>query len=172
MNQHIILFLLSAMLLLPEHLAVTVEAITILPLENEQQLEAEKDLKQKFEAITKETVCDIFYMNDKEEEKPAAFVFAGANSFPENPSAAFRGSFWYIDEQECTLLEDNIESYSYEPMVLENEASKHLMFVVNSAFPGTSTTYIWRVQDHRPDLIFHARTHCFIDRGDIAMRNI
>lgn len=169
MNQHIIFILLLSALLSPsEHQTELAEAIGTIPVENEQQMQSQKDLKQKFEAITKETVYDIFYMNEKdEEEKPAAFIFAGSQSFPQDPSV-FCGSFWYIDEQECTLLMDNIESSRYEPVVLENKASKHLMFVVCSTLPGSSTTYIWRVQDHRPDLIFQADAHCFMDRGGIA----
>ena len=61
---------------------------------------------------------------------------------------------------------DEIETSTFEPIIIEE--NNHLLLNVGSDLPGSAKSYIWAVNDHKPQLVFEASGSCFIDNGLLA----
>lgn len=133
-----------------------------------QRTDFRSSLEKDFEAITGETVFGVFCEDFSGEGYSSAFVFADKRP-DEDSGAAFQGSLWYMEGKDCILLEEHIEAYNYEPVVLEYEKEKHLLYTENSAFPGSAISYIWAVKDHAPKLLLETQNYCFLDNGQLAI---
>lgn len=125
-------------------------------------------LLELFEENIEDEIYDFFYEDYENNEIYSAFVFTKKKDTEEDDEK-FIGSLWYIDEQDCILLMDDIESFHYEPMVIENEDSKHLLFEIFKGLADSSTSYFWAVKDNKPELVFSTPNYCFINDEQLVI---
>ena len=139
--------------------------------ENATQFEIfyEEDLKGQLKRLVQEkTEQPVFafydYIGSKEEDS-YAYVFSG-EMVEESGDSMFQGALWYANRQDSILLMDKIETFTFEPVMIEE--NNHLLLNVGSDLPGSAKSYIWAVNDHKPQLVFEASGSCFIDNGLLA----
>ena len=139
--------------------------------ENATQFEIlyEEDLEGQLKRLVQEkTEQPVFafydYIGSKEEDS-YAYVFTG-EMVEEFGDTMFQGALWYANGEDSILLMDEIETSTFEPIIIEE--NNHLLLNVGSDLPGSAKSYIWAVNDHKPQLVFEASGSCFIDNGLLA----
>ena len=139
--------------------------------ENATQFEIlyEEDLEGQLKRLVQEkTEQPVFafydYIGSKEEDS-YAYIFTG-EMVEEFGDTMFQGALWYANGEDSILLMDEIETSTFEPIIIEE--NNHLLLNVGSNLPGTAKSYIWAVNDHKPQLVFEASGSCFIDNGLLA----
>ena len=139
--------------------------------ENATQFEIfyEEDLKGQLKRLVQEkTEQPVFafydYIGSKEEDS-YAYIFTG-EMVEEFGDTMFQGALWYANGEDSILLMDEIETSTFEPIIIEE--NNHLLLNVGSDLPGSAKSYIWAVNDHKPQLVFEASGSCFIDNGLLA----
>ncbi len=139
--------------------------------ENVTQFEIfyEEDLKGQLKRLVQEkTEQPVFafydYIGSKEEDS-YAYIFTG-EMVEEFGDTMFQGALWYANGEDSILLMDEIETSTFEPIIIEE--NNHLLLNVGSDLPGSAKSYIWAVNDHKPQLVFEASGSCFIDNGLLA----
>lgn len=130
---------------------------------------SEEDLRDKLKRMvsekTEEPICKFFYIAGSLEEDSYAYVFTG-KMVEETAVNSFQGELWYANGQNCILLMDKIETYRFEPVIIE--ANHYLLYEINSTLPGTAKSYIWAVNEHMPQLVLETSGSCFMDNGLLA----
>lgn len=134
-------------------------------LKNSYMEKAQEQLLNRVREKTKEPVCIFFYMDNHPKEDSYAFVYTGEKT-EEPAETTFHGSLWYVDNRECVLLMDEIDTSIFEPVILEE--NKHLLFQTGSKIPGDVKSYIWAVITHKPQLVLDTSSACFVDNGRLA----
>lgn len=140
------------------------------PIDVEITLESpfEENLRDKLKRMvsekTEEPVCKFFYIAGSLEEDSYAYVFTGSMT-EESAVNSFQGELWYVNRQECILLMDKIESYRFEPEIIE---ANHLLYQINTTLPESAKSYIWAVNGHKPQLVLETSDSCFMDNGLLA----
>ena len=136
--------------------------------ENATQFEIfyEEDLKGQLKRLVQEkTEQPVFafydYIGSKEEDS-YAYIFTG-EMVEEFGDTMFQGALWYANGEDSILLMDEIETSTFEPIIIEE--NNHLLLNVGSDLPGSAKSYIWAVIDHKPQLVFEASGSGFIDYG-------
>lgn len=136
--------------------------------ENATQFEIlyEEDLEGQLKRLVQEkTEQPVFafydYIGSKEEDS-YAYIFTG-EMVEEFGDTMFQGALWYANGEDSILLMDEIETSTFEPIIIEE--NNHLLLNVGSDLPGSAKSYIWAVNDHKPQLVFEASGSCFIDNG-------
>ena len=129
----------------------------------------EEDLKGQLKRLVQEkTEQPVFafydYIGSKEEDS-YAYIFTG-EMVEEFGDTMFQGALWYANGEDSILLMDEIETSTFEPIIIEE--NNHLLLNVGSDLPGSAKSYIWAVNDHKPQLVFEASGSCFIDNGLLA----
>lgn len=139
--------------------------------ENATQFEIlyEEDLEGQLKRLVQEkTEQPVFafydYIGSKEEDS-YAYIFTG-EMVEEFGDTMFQGALWYANGEDSILLMDEIETSTFEPIIIEE--NNHLLLNVGSDLPGSAKSYIWAVNDHEPQLVFEASGSCFIDNGLLA----
>ena len=139
--------------------------------ENATQFEIlyEEDLEGQLKRLVQEkTEQPVFafydYIGSKEEDS-YAYIFTG-EMVEEFGDTMFQGALWYANGEDSILLMDEIETSTFEPIIIEE--NNHLLLNVGSNLPGSAKSYIWAVNDHKPQLVFEASGSCFIDNGLLA----
>ncbi len=139
--------------------------------ENATQFEIlyEEDLEGQLKRLVQEkTEQPVFafydYIGSKEEDS-YAYIFTG-EMVEEFGDTMFQGALWYANGEDSILLMDEIETFTFEPIIIEE--NNHLLLNVGSDLPGSAKSYIWAVNDHKPQLVFEASGSCFIDNGLLA----
>ena len=139
--------------------------------ENATQFEIlyEEDLEGQLKRLVQEkTEQPVFafydYIGSKEEDS-YAYIFTG-EMVEEFGDTMFQGALWYANGEDSILLMDEIETSTFEPIIIEE--NNHLLLNVGSDLPGSAKSYIWAVNDHKPQLVFEASGSCFIDNGLLA----
>ena len=139
--------------------------------ENATQFEIlyEEDLEGQLKRLVQEkTEQPVFafydYIGSKEEDS-YAYIFTG-EMVEEFGDTMFQGALWYANGKDSILLMDEIETSTFEPIIIEE--NNHLLLNVGSDLPGSAKSYIWAVNDHKPQLVFEASGSCFIDNGLLA----
>ena len=139
--------------------------------ENATQFEIfyEEDLKGQLKRLVQEkTEQPVFafydYIGSKKEDS-YAYIFTG-EMVEEFGDTMFQGALWYANGEDSILLMDEIETSTFEPIIIEE--NNHLLLNVGSDLPGSAKSYIWAVNDHKPQLVFEASGSCFIDNGLLA----
>ncbi len=139
--------------------------------ENATQFEIlyEEDLEGQLKRLVQEkTEQPVFafydYIGSKEEDS-YAYIFTG-EMVEEFGDTMFQGALWYANGEDSILLMDEIETSTFEPIIIEE--NNHLLLNVGSDLPGSAKSYIWAVIDHKPQLVFEASGSCFIDNGLLA----
>ena len=139
--------------------------------ENATQFEIlyEEDLEEQLKRLVQEkTEQPVFafydYIGSKEEDS-YAYIFTG-EMVEEFGDTMFQGALWYANGEDSILLMDEIETSTFEPIIIEE--NNHLLLNVGSDLPGSAKSYIWAVNDHKPQLVFEASGSCFIDNGLLA----
>ncbi len=139
--------------------------------ENATQFEIlyEEDLEGQLKRLVQEkTEQPVFafydYIGSKEEDSYAD-IFTG-EMVEEFGDTMFQGALWYANGEDSILLMDGIETSTFEPIIIEE--NNHLLLNVGSDLPGSAKSYIWAVNDHKPQLVFEASGSCFIDNGLLA----
>lgn len=135
-------------------------------LETSPKENVQEKLKRMVQENTEQPVCAFYDITGSNEEDSYAFVFTG-EIIEEIGNTIFQGALWYADGQACILLMDKIETSSFEPAIIEE--NNHLLLKVSSNLPGDAKTYIWAVNDHRPQLVLETFNSCFIDNGLLAL---
>ena len=128
--------------------------------ENATQFEIfyEEDLKGQLKRLVQEkTEQPVFafydYIGSKEEDS-YAYIFTG-EMVEEFGDTMFQGALWYANGEDSILLMDEIETSTFEPIIIEE--NNHLLLNVGSDLPGSAKSYIWAVNGS-----------CFIDNGLLA----
>ena len=139
--------------------------------ENATQFEIlyEEDLEGQLKRLVQEkTEQPVFafydYIGSKKEDS-YAYIFTG-EMVEEFGDTMFQGALWYANGEDSILLMDEIETSTFEPIIIEE--NNHLLLNVGSDLPGSAKSYIWAVNDHKPQLVFEASGSCFIDNGLLA----
>ena len=139
--------------------------------ENATQFEIlyEEDLEGQLKRLVQEkTEQPVFafydYIGSKEEDS-YAYIFTG-EMVEEFGDTMFQGALWYANGEDSILLMDEIETSTFEPIIIEE--NNHLLLNVGSDLPGSAKSYIWAVNDHKPQLVFEASGSCFIYNGLLA----
>lgn len=130
---------------------------------------AEEEFKDKLKRMvlekTQDPVCAFLYIDGSREEDSYAFVFTG-KMMEEYANKSFQGELWYVNGQDCILLTDEIETDSFEPVILET--NHHLLYQTSSSLPGSAESYIWTVKERKPQLFLETLGSCFMDNGLLA----
>lgn len=125
----------------------------------------EGQLKRLVQEKTEQPVFAFYdYIGSKEEDS-YAYIFTG-EMVEEFGDTMFQGALWYANGEDSVLLMDEIETSAFEPIIIEE--NNHLLLNVGSNLPGSAKSYIWAVNDHKPQLVFEASGSCFIDNGLLA----
>ena len=139
--------------------------------ENATQFEIlyEEDLEEQLKRLVQEkTEQPVFafydYIGSKEEDS-YAYIFTG-EMVEEFGDTMFQGALWYANGEDSILLMDEIETSAFEPIIIEE--NNHLLLNVGSNLQESAKSYIWAVNDHKPQLVFEASGSCFIDNGLLA----
>ena len=125
----------------------------------------EEQLKRVVQEKTEQPVFAIYDFSGSKEEDPYAYVFTG-EMVEEFGDAMFQGSLWYANGQDSILLMDKIETSAFEPVIIEE--NDHLLLNVGSDLHGSARSYIWAVNNHKPQLVLETSDSCFIDNGSLA----
>lgn len=151
-------------------------------IQEESKINSWEEIEKIVEEKTKEPVCDLFFMNrtedtrefrderfknDTEDKHSTAFVFTGTKR-KEEKGINFQGSLWYVDGQDSILLKNNIQIFPYEPVVIENEMVKYLLFTITSD-SSTFISYIYSVKEEKPKLVLETPNICFMDKGRLVI---
>lgn len=99
------------------------------------------------------------------EEDSYAYVFTG-EMVEESGDTMFQGALWYANRQDSILLMDKIETFAFEPVMIEE--NNHLLLNISSNLQESAKSYIWAVIDHKPQLVLETFDSCFIDNGLLA----
>ena len=129
----------------------------------EEDLEGQ--LKRLVQEKTEQPVFFFFFYIGSKEEDSYAYIFTG-EMVEEFGDTMFQGALWYANGEDSILLMDEIETSTFEPIIIEE--NNHLLLNVGSDLPGSAKSYIWAVNDHKPQLVFEASGSCFIDNGLLA----
>ena len=125
----------------------------------------EEQLKRVVQEKTEQPVFAFYDFIGSNEEDSYAYVFTG-EMVEEFGDTMFQGALWYANRQDSILLMDKIETSVFEPVIIEE--NNHLLLNISSNLQGSAKSYIWAVNDHKPQLVFEASGSCFIDNGLLA----
>lgn len=126
-----------------------------------------EELRTMVREKTEDTICDFFYLNNSSGIN-YAFVFTGEKR-EENEKISFQGSLWYVDGQDCILLKDNIITERFKPVILKHENVKHLLFQISSNQPNDSISYIYGINNQKPQLVLETSNYCFLDKENLTI---
>ena len=125
----------------------------------------EEQLKRVVQEKTEQPVFAFYDFIGSNEEDSYAYVFTG-EMVEEFGDTMFQGALWYANRQDSILLMDKIETSVFEPVIIEE--NNHLLLNISSNLQGSAKSYIWAVNDHKPQLVLETSSSCFIDNGLLA----
>ncbi len=123
---------------------------------------------------------DFLYADFEKDGKTAAFAFNGTicqsaemSDFHSYtwPFMSFSGSVWYVDEQGCTLLEEEITTDGYKPTIISYEDERHLLYTAQryqDSHYQSLMSYVWAVRDGKPTLLFETPGFCRVENGKLV----
>ena len=113
----------------------------------------EKRLKRVVQEKTEQPIFALYDVIGLKEEDSYAYVFTG-EMVEESGDTMFQGALWYANRQDSILLMDKIETFAFEPVMIEE--NNHLLLNISSNLQESAKSYIWAVNDHKPQLVFEA----------------
>ena len=125
----------------------------------------EEQLKRVVQKKTEQPIFAFYEFIGSKEEDSYAYVFTG-EMVEEFGNTMFQGALWYANRQDSILLMDKIETFAFEPVMIEE--NNHLLFNISSNLQESAKSYIWAVIDHKPQLVLETFDSCFIDNGLLA----
>ena len=125
----------------------------------------EEQLKRVVQKKTEQPIFAFYEFIGSKEEDSYAYVFTG-EMVEEFEDTMFQGALWYANRQDSILLMDKIETFTFEPVMIEE--NNHLLFNISSNIQESAKSYIWAVIDHKPQLVLETFDSCFIDNGLLA----
>lgn len=165
MKKYKILFIIIGLLVLTSCDNSHMRNQSVTQTETSQEVDYRENLQQMICESSGEPICEVFYFNNTSYEDIYAFVFTGKKE-EEKGTVTFQGSLWYADIQSCILLTENIDTFTFNPVVVNNN---HLLYQTSSGTPNSSHSFIWAAYDHKPQLVFNTFNFCFIDNELLAM---
>lgn len=124
-----------------------------------------------YDKDTRHRDLDFLYADFEKEGAAGAFAFIGSISHDLDkpysyPFMWFIGSVWYVDAQGCTLLAEEIDADSYEPLVILQADERHLLYTASGYideiyYPDIS--YIWTVREGKPILLLETPGFCTVE---------
>ena len=125
----------------------------------------EEQLKRVVQEKTEQPIFALYDVIGSKEEDSYAYVFTG-EMVEKSGDTMFQGALWYANRQDSILLMDKIETFAFEPVMIEE--NNHLLFNISSNLQESAKSYIWAVIDHKPQLVLETFDSCFIDNGLLA----
>lgn len=125
----------------------------------------EKRLKRVVQEKTEQPIFALYDVIGSKEEDSYAYVFTG-EMVEKSGDTMFQGALWYANRQDSILLMDKIETFAFEPVMIEE--NNHLLLNISSNLQESAKSYIWAVIDHKPQLVLETFDSCFIDNGLLA----
>lgn len=114
---------------------------------------------------------DFLYPDSEKDGEAGAFAFIGSLLHdPDKPYSYpfmwFIGSVWYVDRQGGTLLAEEIDADSYEPVVILQADERHLLYTADGYieeryYPDIS--YIWTIREGKPVLLLETPGFCTVE---------
>ena len=125
----------------------------------------EEQLKRVVQKKTEQPIFAFYEFIGSKEEDSYAYVFTG-EMVEEFGNTMFQGALWYANRQDSILLMDKIETFAFEPVMIEE--NNHLLLNISSKLQGSAKSYIWAVNNHEPQLVLETSSSCFLDNGLLA----